>query len=240
MADDKELEYRVKLRNSTAGAGTNEVVTFFVTPDLSESRSVNYKTVDPIHSPGQIYAFVNTASRTFQLSAVKLVSRTREEAKDNLEKLWLLKAWTMPAFGRDPLAPEQRAYRIVLDQAARSDPSGKRAQNVRSELQKRTGFADDQLFGTDLRGQPPAVLEFSAYAHDGHLGTAIGHINRVPVVITSLNISYPSDVDYFPTTNGVPMPTIMSIDISLSETHSPQEYEKFSLNLYKRGILPGF
>ncbi len=223
------LEYRVKLRSSAG-----ELVTFNVTPDLSETRSVNYKTVDPIHAPGQIYAYVNSTSRTYQLSGVKLVSRTRAEAETNLNYLWLLRSWTLPAFGRDPLSTTQRDNRRErLQDLERFAPeSDQFAAGERRRL-------DNEGYGVDLHGAPPQVLRLTAYSHDGHIGRK-AHINRVPVVITTLNIPYPSDVDYFPTRNGVPMPSVMIIDITLNETHSPTEYENFRLTDFKRGILRGF
>ena len=231
-----DLEYRVKLRSTNNAA---ELVIFNVTPDLAESRTVNYKTVDPIHAPGQIYAFQNSMSRVFQISGAKLVSRTQEEAEMNLRYLWRLRGWTLPAFGRDPLTDTQRENRNAKRDINESFNPGSRAATKR-EAALRGSAAEEDFYGTDLRGSPPQVLELTAYAHDGHLGTEIGHINRVPVVITSLNIPYPSDVDYFPTTKGVPMPAIMTIDLTLNETHSPREYENFSLTDFKQGKLPGF
>jgi hypothetical protein len=236
----ERLEYRVKLRNPNIAA---EMVTFNVSPDVSESRTVNYKTVDPIHAPGQIYAFVNSSSRTFQLSAVKLISRTRDEAQKNLNILWMLRGWTLPAFGTDPLSGDIREKRRE-ETSRRLKELNSMEYNSPEHKQRvaeyTAGKRSAELFGVDLRGSPPQVLQFSAYAHDGHFGNVPNHINRVPVVITSLNIPYPSDVDYFPTPTGVPMPSIMSIDISLAETHSPKEYENFSLTDYKNGKLAGF
>lgn len=236
------LEYRVKLRNQS---DASDRVVFNVSPDLSESRTVNYKTVDPVHAPGQIYAYVNSTSRVYQLSGVKLISRTQKEAEENLIHLWRLRAWTLPAFGKDALSTDQRNNRNTINKQRREinegftgDVAGNLLAGRRSLIQGRRSSED--VFGVDLRGSPPQVLELSAYAHDGHIGNEMGHINRVPVVITTLNIPYPSDVDYFPTTAGVPMPSIMSIDISLAETHSPREYEKFSLTDFKRGTLRGF
>ena len=57
-----------------------------------------------------------------------------------------------------------------------------------------------------------------------------------------MSIPYPSDVDYIPTDdeNPTPMPTIMTLDITLIETHSPTEYENFSLDDYRIGNLIGF
>ena len=239
-----ELEYRVKLVNSNNSADN---VVFYVSPDLAESRTVNYKTVDPIHAPGQIYAYTNTMSRTFQLSGVKFISRNRDEADVNLLHLWRLRTWTLPAFGADPLTVDQRANRDALaqrerwlrEQGVESGPVMANSLQAKKELIK-GDLTDEAAFGTDPRGAPPSVLYFTAYAHTGHLNNSIGHINNVPVVITNLNIPYPSDVDYFPTKDGVPMPTIMAVDMTLAETHSPRQYEKFSLNRFKRGLLPGF
>ncbi len=235
-----DLEYQVKLRSSL---DLTDMVKFVVTPDLSENRTVNYKSVDPIHAPGQIFAFVNSSSRTFQLSGVKLISRTQEEAQNNLEILWKLREWTMPVFGKDPLSgTNQRNNRTALDIQRKTVEGSSQAGDVLSARRKllQNGKSESEAFGTDLRGAPPQVLLLTAYSHDGHYDSSMAHINRVPVVITSLSIPYPSDCDYFPTTSGVPMPTVMSIDIALSETHSPKEYEKFDLSKFKKGILPGF
>ena len=130
----------------------------------------------------------------------------------------------MPQFGKSTLNESQRGNRTFNGPSLPS--SG------RSDL------------GTERRGEPPAVLLLSAYSkgttQTGNNAYA-QHINRVPVVITSLNIPYPSDVDYIPAAGtNVPMPTIMTIDIQLTETHSPFEYENFSLSAFKSGTLGGF
>lgn len=112
----------------------------------------------------------------------------------------------------------------------------------------------DELYGTQQLGLPPAVLELSAYAMPTANGSAQsnGLIHRVPVVISSLNISYPTDCDYIPTVHlkeedalrhiptGIPFPVIMPIDIGLTESHTPKQYATFSLTDFKRGIMVGF
>ncbi|MNR40089.1 hypothetical protein D3C85_1583500 [compost metagenome] len=76
-------------------------------------------------------------------------------------------------------------------------------------------------------------------------------INRIPVVITSLGIDYPSDVDYLPTVqvgekgldhipSGIPVPAIWTISITLMECHSPAQYQQFSITDFRKGILDGF
>ena len=215
MAETNEVENQYKVKLQHPFDRTRKVV-FEVTPELLENRAVNYKTLDPVHMPGQIYVYATTSSRTFNIANARLVSRTPTEAQKNLEILHMLRFWTMPRFGR---------------------------QNELESAQL------GQL------GAPPDVLLLSAYSDVpkdlGNIGDAnqkMGHLNRIPTVITNLSINYPSDVDYIPTLGntsindpgGQPMPTLMSVDVQLSETHSPFEYENFSLSQFKNGTLPGF
>lgn len=203
--------YKVKLVHPGSGIS----VIFDAAPDISESGSVTYKTIDPLHSPGGIQVYTNTGSRTFSLSGLKLFSRNSVEATYNYNRLMMLKSWRYPTFGAT--------------------------------------LEDDILYGKQQLGQPPAVLELSAYAQPVSNGTmANGLIHRVPVVITSLNITYPTDCDYIPTValdnepsvahipTGIPFPTIMPIEISLIEDHSPSQYSTFSLSDFRRGKMVGF
>ena len=97
MADneDRSNKYKVRLMSTITGLG----VPFHVTPDFIENRNVNYKTLDPTHMPGQILVYGGTAARTFQISNVKFISRTQEEASKTLRYLNMLRGWAMPYFG---------------------------------------------------------------------------------------------------------------------------------------------
>lgn len=90
-------------------------------------------------------------------------------------------------------------------------------------------------------GSGPDVLLFSAYSEANFRG----NIYRVPVVISNLGITYPDDVDYIPCGAGshenTPFPTVMQMDVTLIETHSPEEYANvFDLNMYRQGLLENF
>ena len=184
-------DWRVRL---AAVRAPDEKVVFDVSPEFMETRSVNYKGHEPIQMPGQLTYYVNSASRTFNISQIKLISRTPKEADTTLKTLHQLRGWTMPYFGE-------------------SEPSG----------------------------FPPNVLLLSAYSKDdAHTNTG-QHISKVPVVITNLSIPYPVDCDYIPSeTLKIPVPTLMVIDMSLTESHTPEEYENFNLELYKKGIMGGY
>lgn len=228
----RQNEFKVELRETTG-----RWVCFDVTPDLVETRNVNYKTIDPIHAPGQIYVYGNTSSRTFSLSGVKLVSRSSKEATRNLARLWLIRGWTTPAFGRSDTG--SNFNNDNREPTGNWTPfSGPEYEDRNVSTSNTQGNRRDHILGT-----PPQVLYLTAYSRfggdkwKGHNG----HLRRIPVVIQNLTIPYPSDCDYIPThRTGTPMPTIMTIDITLSETHSPTEYENFSLEDFKNGRLPNF
>lgn len=190
-------------------------VVFDSTPEISENGTVNYRNIDPVHAPGSILVFSSTAARTFQLTGIKLFSRNGEEATRNFDRVQKLRAWRYPVFGKDSVDP---------------------------------------IYGSPLLGSPPAVLILSAYGRkegNSESGMANALINRVPVVITSLGIDYPADVDYLPTIkvdqpslshipSGIPVPAIWTISLTLSECHSPSQYQQFSITDFRKGILDGF
>lgn len=235
------MENQFKIRLSAASAQNQLVeakrsVIFDVTPDLNESRSVSYDMHDPVQAPGQIMVYKKTNARRFSLTQIRLVSRTPVEASRNLAYLWILRSWTMPNFGI-------------------GNPAPRPAQNPTGETGSETAYSEntirqliEELAGEtptqNYLGAPPQLLHLSAYSRQGAMRgvRSLGHIRRVPVLIESLNIFYPSDIDYIPTneTLPTPMPTIMSIDLSLIEAQSPRRLTNFNLESFRQGQLEGF
>lgn len=208
-------------------------VIFEVTPTLQENGTVEYSAITPVHLPGGIQVYRRTNSRTFSISA-KLVSRNAEDAAKNMRYLQNLRSWRYPFFGATDtklaaLAPQSSGEKPVesADKAAISRVKDDTAQ---------------------LRGAPPEVLYLYGYTAGDNSTNAqfkFENLNRVPVVLASLDITYPDDVDYIPVMssdkkNIVPFPIKMDVTISLLETHSPREYEQFDLVAYKQGKLVGF
>ncbi len=66
------------------------------------------------------------------------------------------------------------------------------------------------------------------------------NIRGVPVVVGSLNITYPSSVDYIPTDNGTPMPIITKLTISLTEVHNLAGFKVYNYEKFKLGLLEGW
>jgi len=238
-ANSGDSNNKVKLVSASSSA---RKVILRASPSVTENRNVNYQALEPLHAPGQIQVYKNTGSRSFGVSDIKLISRTAKEADDNLVILWQLRAWCMPRFGNSStLSQENVETRLQRE----------RARETRAFTNAQLDF-NYQNVGTELLGAPPEVLYLSAYSHNVGSNRPSGdrtrsevwertqHINKVPVVIQQLTIPYPNDVDYINTSNGVPMPIIMNLDISLIETHSPNSYENFSLDDFRTGTLKGY
>jgi hypothetical protein len=222
--------------------GEFQAVVFNVTPDFVENRNVNYKTMEPVHMPGQIYVYGSSSSRTFQLSNVRLISRTIDEATENMNILNALRGWTMPYFGNS--SPTD-LVNTTTEKGQNSPPRGS-VQDGRLQWNNPTRKPEKpRKGGSGMLGAPPDVLALTAYSNTstGYSGLRKEiptHIWRVPVVIQTLSIPFPSDVDYIPTKDGQPMPLIMTIDIQLVEAQSPRNLQQFRLQDYRRGTMLGF
>jgi len=219
-----QFGYKVRLHAVRGYPSREGTVVFDASPTLSESRSVEYAGVTPVHMPGSIQVYKKTNSRTFSLVA-KLISRNQEQATTSMRYLQLLRGWTMPYFG------------------LRSQFDGPTPPNARGGIPP-TIDSNDR---TSMLGAPPDVLYLFAYSSsmgaDADRSGTGGRVNlkKLPVVITSLNITYPEDVDYIPVKDtGEPFPVRMEVSIELAETHSPRGYEDFSLSMFKQGLLAQF
>ena len=254
MASDGN--YAVRLMSVASLVGNIEdieQVRFNVTPRFSESREVEYTPVAPIHMPGSIQVYKNTRSRTFSVGA-HFISRTPDEATLNMIYLQRLRGWTMPYFGATTTVGSSNGSSNQENMTATVNQGQQDSEVPISQLDQIKNLAGGMRrtgYGMELLGAPPDVLYLYAYSsgdprdkvRSGEYGV---NINKVPVVITSLNITYPDDVDYIPTRShkdiqdSEPFPIKMDVDITLVETHSPREYEQFNLMSYKRGVLVNF
>lgn len=248
MANESYFNHRVRL---VSVRQESIRVEFKVTPTFTESRSVDYTAVTPIHMPGSIQVYKNTTSRTFSIGAT-LVSRSPNEAYENMKILQTLRTWTLPYFGQSHgLSESERAARTrnLPDTAA----GGEQPRNLtEAEIAERKQQQIQE--GVNLLGAPPMVLYL--YAHSSSENNQRGtipilrvNINRIPVVIANLSIVYPNDVDYFPASSGgvdgintstESFPTKMEVTVDCVETHSPREYERFSLQDFYDGKLVSF
>lgn len=217
--DQNRFGYKVRL--IAVRKFPEEYVIFEVTPSFSESRTIEYASVSPVHMPGSIQVYKKTNSRTFSLTA-HFVSRTVKQATDNIEYLQRLRGWSMPYFGA------RSAY----------DGDTQPLDSTEAAISQATSEGS-------MLGAPPDVLYLYAYSSSQGSGAdrSDGRVNikKLPVVMTSLNITYPEDVDYLPVSvSSEPFPTKMDVTIELVETHSPNAYENFSLSMFKQGKLVQF
>lgn len=230
-------QFKVKLRSQV----TKVVVAFDVTPEITETRNVNYKTLEPVHMPGGIHVYGNTSSRVFNINNIRLVSRTREEASKNLYRLNIMRGWAMPYFGTNntslvgapPDVLSLSAYSTGLQDTA-NDPA------TSGTVEERRAATNFSKTGTEQAQNTKNLLKRERPTN----------LNNIPVVLQQISIPYPSDTDYIPTMEkrfgetmimaGVPFPTIMTVDLVLLETHSPREFTNFDLKAYRQGLLDNF
>jgi len=216
-SDEEQGKFGFKVRLFAVRNFPSDYVVFEASPTLNEARSVEYAAVTPVHMPGSIQIYKRTNSRTWSISA-KFVSRNQQQATANMMYLQKLRGWTMPYFG------------------LRSNVDG---------FTQPYGSTDPVEDSSSMLGAPPDVLYFYAYSDhrnaskDRELGLV--NLKKIPVVMTSLNIAYPEDVDYIPVVGtGEPFPVKMDVTLELAETHAPKGYEQFSLSMFKRGQLVQF
>lgn len=90
--------------------------------------------------------------------------------------------------------------------------------------------------GRGKLGAPPPVLMFSGWR---------GIVGEVPVVLTSVNWSWPKDCDWIPMgindENGqeMPFPTVMNVNLNIIESFSPQQFNNFDLVAFRNGNMIG-
>lgn len=196
-----DIEYQPTYAMVLTGQHSGRRVAFNTMPAFYETSDVGYSTLSPQHLIGDYKIFEHTSSRVFEFSEIKLVSRNPQEARDNLERIQFLKAWTKPYFGSTEGSQEL----------------------------------------SDWLGSPPEIVEFSMYnSPEGN-----GIFKKIPTVIGKVGVDYPNDCDYIPTAyrddadklGGIPFPLVTRISLTLTEQHSPFEYEKFNLDMYRNGTL---
>lgn len=236
-------------------------VTFDVSPQVSESRSAQYESMGISNMPGDFQVYKGTPSREFSLNEVTLISRTPAEARQNLVKLNIMRSWLTPYFGTtnpnddktsQPIEAKRSDIDIATEAAILGDSSGielNRKGSLSNEAQIESQLKSMKEFYKHFLGAPPDVLYFSAYSDKNEFR---GNISNIPVVMKSLNFTYPNDVDYIPVGAskqlisgvdkllGTPFPTFMTVSIGLTETHSPREYMRFNLLDYREGNLESF
>lgn len=224
--------------------GEIKQVVFKVTPVISESRTAEYSPVQPLHMPGGIQIYKSTSSRTYEVTA-HFVSRNVNDALNNMKDLQILRSWLLPFFGNSNTNISGKNNISPIDSNGLNTQTAEK-QFAASANTIQSGV--DKTAGINLLGAPPEVLYLYGYSsqqNDDRSGSPGVNINRIPVVMTSLSFSYPENVDYIPvqitpTAKTEPFPVKMDISMSLVETHSPVEYEQFSLLAFKSGSLKNF
>lgn len=97
-AASSTMEMKVTIRQEPqVGDGPNEII-FKVMPRVDESGGADYESIIPVQHPGAIQKFRSSTPRTWSVSG-RLVSRTVQEATENVQLLNMIRSWRMPFYG---------------------------------------------------------------------------------------------------------------------------------------------
>jgi hypothetical protein len=138
-----------------------------------------------------------------------------------------------------PIQPDQTATESAADSAAQAARKAAQAQKTEAVANRIAASKAAATTESSMLGAPPMVLYLYGYSDPGN-STSAQNINKIPVVIESLTYDYPNDVDYIPTSEGIPFPAVMTISMTLRETHSPREVESFDIAAFKQGRMLGW
>jgi hypothetical protein len=252
----KTIRKSIKLSTAGKAFGNNfRSVTFFVSPEISESRNVNYVDISDIRMPASILIWMGSPSRGFNLSA-KFIARSQIEADGAFQQLSLLRSWCVAQPVTGSLDQDKRTVtQVVANNIVHSSQTDK----IASKPSDAAATANTQQGKAPTTGQPPPANQppdQSTYTLGGTLFNDQtppvlllegygGQFRHIPVVIQSLNISYPNDVDYIQNSNGVWVPIIHDISISLKEArelfakgaNAPGAMNTFSIKKFRNGTL---
>ena len=78
---DQRSPFKVRLQSVV---DPSDLIIFDVTPSISEGHVAEYDPLDFVHGPGSFMAYRGSKATSYELSAVKLISRTSKEARLNL------------------------------------------------------------------------------------------------------------------------------------------------------------
>lgn len=119
--------------------------------------------------------------------------------------------------------------KLIARTAAEASLNVKYINAIRSWVMPYYGQGTANSSESTRLGAPPDILVFDVYGDK--------NIAALPVVLTSYHWVYPDMVDYIPTEEGIPFPTIMDISLSLVESYSPEEYTSFDITEYRTGNM---
>lgn len=182
---------------------------------------------------------MGSPSRTFTLNA-KFIARSQNEADVSFRNKSLLESWCVTSSGLGgnlTKATTTAASQIALANGDAKDPGDTPATNTQdgtTNNKPTQATAPTQTFSatTDLFAQSPKVLALEGYG---------GQFRKIPVVIRSLNITYPSDVDYVTASGGQWVPIVQDVSISFTEAREISKFtgaiSGFNLQAFKTGTL---
>ena len=82
---------------------------------------------------------------------------------------------------------------------------------------------------SEAAGNPPIICHLSGY------GSQI--FDRVPIVITTFNLEFPSDIDYIKSADGTWVPSLSTLVVTTRPVYNRSQLRQFSLQQYAQGNM---
>ena len=218
-------------------------VTFFISPEISENRSVTYVEISDVRLPSSILIWMGSPSRNFSLNA-KFLARSEQEANVAFRNLNILKSWCVT---KSPLDSSNTVTRSNVNDILKTvtvesrDPSNSVEIDTQGDESVTASETSKSFTADSIFQDTPEVLLLEGYG---------GQFRSIPVVITSLNITFPSDVDYIQNSKKVWVPILHEVSISLKEAREisggtqlddgsslDASISSFNLQKFKEGTL---
>jgi len=166
--------------------------------------------------------FINTGTEQVTFNLSPEISETKQVIYAEIGDI--RQAASILIYGGSPSRKWSVNAKFLSRTAEEANNTWKSIQLMRSWTNPDTNYKYGLDSGT------PHVLRFYGYGRTWQ---------GIPVVLSSLNVDFPTDIDYIPTDYGTNVPVIQSVSFQLTEARTPDDLlVKFDLEKFKLGVLP--
>lgn len=227
---DKKYSKAIKLTGARSGIS----VVFEITPEMSEAKTSTYVEISDIRLPSSILIWMGSPSKKFNITA-KLFARTQAEADRSFKYKNYLESWLYPSenlLQTTSVNNPQNSQSTNASSTGTSDPNsvGTKKTSLQNSANDRA-VNSDSLFANEV----PEIVYLEGHG---------GQFKKIPCVITSGTVTYPSDVDYVANSYGVMVPIIHDVSLALTEAREidsgKNSIKSFDIKKYREGKLPGW
>lgn len=191
-------------------------------PVTDERRTNKIRLVSTLISSGADSGKVNTGTEQIVFNLSPEISESKQVIYAEIGDI--RQAASILIYGGSPSRKWSVSAKFLSRTPQEADATWKSIQLLKSWTNPDTNYK----YGID--SGTPHVLRLHGYGRTWQ---------GIPVVLTSLNTDYPTDMDYIPTEYGTNVPVIQGVSFQLTEARTPDDLLiRFNLEKFKLGVLP--